>query len=227
MPKQPDSPDPSAGNERWLAVLGGETAPSGSDPDDGEAARVREVLLRDSKVLDEQLREADEAEHQRLLFRLKRDGLWSRPEATRAKPSGQTTTRIWGIAASLVAAVVLAPLAVPGLGPSESGEEGLRGTTMVVVDTPLAKAAALATEAQGLGTTAEVFQRCDGIVEWTAPSSPSVLARLGDEDHRLNPVVTHGRIQILFAPPTVSTCSALGSYMDRVHRLRQKVTGAR
>jgi hypothetical protein len=220
MAEQPEEPGEITQIERWLATLRGDAGAAGLATTAHEASLLLQAVLHDVQLIDRQNLDTDESEHQRLLFRLRREGLRNRQNVAPAAASRRTGTRLWGVAASVVVAIVLAPLVFPGLGPVTADQEGVRGNTLCIVDSPLTGAAALAKNVSRLGVQPDYFQRCDGSIEWRASSSPALLTLVNEDTHRLAPSVIDGRIQLLFLPPAVSSCSILHAYTDRVHRLR-------
>jgi len=207
--------DQDPDDAQWLAALAGQKAP-GTDPStQWQAEALRRALQAQSQRMDRAVPLADDAQYQRLLFRLKREGLTGRRtplaqvvEWGRAR--GQMAARVitlnhplaWGLAAC---AVVLAGVALQ-MGRMQQGTDAvdmqqiLRGQgTVLIVPDPAARAAQLQAGINAAGAAPALTTDAEGRIQLRFEASPAVLEYLGQQ--RIEPAIVDGFVTLTLVVP--------------------------
>lgn len=185
---------PESGDTPWLDALAGKPADGANPKEMRQASALRAALQARSKVLDQNVPEADATQYQQLLFRLRREGL------ARQRPTWQNP-RVWAIAASVVVGVALV-VQIEGLLPERDESAVLRGggqATVLVVSDPEARLAELQQGLSMAQAEPKVERLGDGKIRLTLKATPAALDYLATQ--RIAPAVKQGQVVLLLSPP--------------------------
>lgn len=198
---------------QWLDALAGQAAP-GTDPvTHQQADALRRALQAQSTRKDRFVPEADDAQYQQLLFRLRQEGLtgqrgawaktldWGRHQGQMAaRVMTANNALVWGIAAM----VLVAGVALVQLSPKGSGEADMRqilrgqGTVLIVTD-PAARAAELVAGLKAVGAEPAQVAAADGQVQLKFAASAAALDYLNTQ--RIEPQVVEGVVTLTLTKP--------------------------
>ena len=137
----------------------------------------------------------DDAAFERLLFRMKKEGV----DSGRSKALARRPSFIWGIAASLAAVTVLS---FQLLSMKEDDDfHVLRGpnVTVMIDSNPSARLDNLRSTLSALGISPEVKMGKDGTVIITVVATPQALEVLANE--RIYPTISNGKIVVVIEKP--------------------------
>jgi hypothetical protein len=182
-------------DDAWLEVLAGRSVDTMDEASRQQAERVRGALMRRRVRVASAAPPLDEAAFERLLFRMKREGV----DSGRLTSFVRQPSFIWGIAASimLVAIFSFQQLSLRG------GDDHLvlRGPNdMVLIDSdPSARLNTLRGVFSAVGATPDVKIQKDGTIIIAVAATPQVLDALGNE--RIYPVPSGGVIVLVIQKP--------------------------
>ena len=193
----------------WLDALSGKSDATSDSLVKIQTDSLRRALQSQSNRMNIGIPVADDVEYQKLLFRLRREGLtgsignwtqvvqWGRIKGQMAaRVMAAHNTLSWGIAATAV--LVVAFFLQSNLshqGPSSDQKRDiLRGAqgTVLIVPNPTLRAAELASGLKAAGTESMVIQGADGKVQLRFKSSTASLDYLSTQ--RIEPLVVDGDV---------------------------------
>ena len=182
-------------DEQWLSALAGRSDPAADPAINLQAESLRRALQAQSAKLDQAVPIADEAQYQRLLFRLREEGLLGADRQRRK-------IQLWALAATVVLGVGVV-VQMGGLYRGQDDEANiLRGggkATVLVVENPEVRLTELLAGLKAAGEEPMVKREADGRIMLTVKRSDKVLDYLATQ--RIEPVVTDGSITLLLTRP--------------------------
>jgi hypothetical protein len=170
---------------QWLSALAGKAEPDAQPKVNQQAEALRRALKARSDLLASRVPEADEAQYQQILFRLRREGL------TSSKRGWHNPVR-WGLAATIVMGVGLVTQ-MSYLNLDGSGNDVLRGAehaTAIIVADPEARLAELRAGLQIAGEVPKIERLANGQIVLTVKATEKVLAYL--QTQRIEPDISGG-----------------------------------
>ena len=181
--------------EQWLSALAGRSDPAADPAINLQAESLRRALQEQSAKLDQAVPAADEAQYQRLLFRLRKEGLLGADHQRRK-------IQLWALAATVVLGVGVV-VQMGGLYRGQDDEANtLRGggkATVLVVENPEVRLTELLAGLKAAGEEPLVKREADGRIMLTVKRSDKVLDYLATK--RIEPVITDGSITLLLTRP--------------------------
>ena len=181
--------------EQWLSALAGRSDPAADPAINLQAELLRRALQAQSAKLDQAVPVADEAQYQRLLFRLREEGLLGADHQRRK-------IQLWALAATVVLGVGVV-VQMGGLYRGQDDEANtLRGggkATVLVVENPEVRLTELLAGLKAAGEEPLVKREADGRIMLTVKRSDKVLDYLATK--RIEPVITDGSITLLLTRP--------------------------
>ena len=182
-------------DEQWLSALAGRSDPAADPAINLQAETLRRALQAQSAKLEQAVPVADEAQYQRLLFRLREEGLLGADHQRRK-------IQLWALAATVVLGVGVV-VQMGGLYRGQDDEANtLRGggkATVLLVENPEVRLTELLTGLKAAGEEPWVKRESDGRIMLTVKRSDKVLDYLATQ--RIEPVVTDGSITLLLTRP--------------------------
>lgn len=179
--------DTNKEDEQWLNALAGRSAPDADAKLIQEAESLRRALKARSDLLASQVPEADEAQYQQLLFRLRREGLNSSRQ-------GWRNPMLWGIAATIFLCVGIV-IQMGGFDFNGEDKDVLMGggeaTVMIVAD-PELRLIELQAGLQLAGEIPVVERPTNGEIIVTVKATEKVLAYLLTQ--RIEPEILDGNL---------------------------------
>ena len=188
MAQEPDRED-----EQWLSALAGRSDPDADLAINRQAESLRRALQARSAKLEQAIPLADDAQYQRLLFRLRREGLLSANYRHRK-------LQLWALAATVVLGVGVV-VQMGGLYPGRDNAHTLRGggtETVLVVENPESRLTELLAGLKAAGEEPLVKREAGGNIVLTVNRSEKVLDYLTSQ--RVEPTVVDDTITLLLAP---------------------------
>ena len=189
MTQVPDDP-------QWLAALAGETDPAADAKTNQQAAALRKALQARSARMDREVPVADQALHQRILFRLRRERLTQPGSLWQSMP-------MWGLAATVVIGVAVVIQMAGQLGGDEergSGEvlRGARDAVVMIVPEPETRLTELVNGLKSAGQEPKVQRISKGRIVLTMKATQPALDYLLTQ--RIEPKVKDGDMKLLLEP---------------------------
>jgi hypothetical protein len=201
---------------QWLEALAGRPDASGDSLSNMQAVALRRALKEQSKHMSKVIPIADDVEYQKLLFRLRREGLtgnrnsWT--EVTQwGLVKGQMAARVmaahrtlaWVIATTIVLLIALvfqSNLSQQGQNNDQMRDilRGSQGTVLIVLN-PKDRAAELISGLKVIGTEPMVTQGANDSVQLRFKSSSATLEYLSTQ--RIEPMVTDGFVVLTLTLP--------------------------
>ena len=182
-------------DEQWLSALAGRSDPAADPAINLQAETLRRALQAQSAKLEQAVPGADEGQYQRLLFRLREEGLLGADRQRRK-------IQLWALAATVVLGVGVV-VQMGGLYRGQDDEANtLRGggkATVLLVENPEVRLTELLTGLKAAGEEPWVKRESDGRIMLTVKRSDKVLDYLATQ--RIEPVVTDGSITLLLTRP--------------------------
>jgi hypothetical protein len=185
---------PDKDDAEWLDALAGK-ATATAQP---QAEALRRALFEHRARLEHAVPKADDLQYQRLLFRLRQEGLTAKRGGFKRSPA----TWGWGIAASVVAVGFALQFGLLQRGGADQDDlmamRGDANTVYIIDEKPAERAAELAA---GLSAIKAEFQQTAlsfGKTEFRIQANDAVLAYL--EAKRITPTVVNGQIAIIVSP---------------------------
>ncbi len=184
---------PDKEEEQWLNALAGRSDPAADSVVNQQAEALRRVLQTRRAKLEESVPQADDAQYQQLLFRLKREGLlkanrpWQNP-------------MLWGLAATLVLGVGVV-VQMGGFYHGQDDTDMLRGggkATVLVVENPEVRLVELLAGLKAAGAEPVVKRETGGGILIMVKSSDQVLDYL--RELRIEPMVVDGTVTLSLQP---------------------------
>jgi hypothetical protein len=185
--------DSNREDEQWLNALAGRSDPTADAKLIQQAEALRRALKARSELLASQVPEADEAQYQQLLFRLRKEGLNS-------SNHGWKNPKIWGVAASIFLCVGVG--IQMGIFTSDGLEENqLRGgehATVMIVTDPELRLIELQAGFELAGEAPTVVRHANEEILVTVKATEKVLAYL--DTQRIEPEVLGGNLVLKLRP---------------------------
>ena len=184
---------PDKEDEQWLSALAGKPDPAADPAINQQAEALRRSLQAQRSRLEKAVPEADDAQYQQLLFRLRREGLLT---ANR----GRRKLQLWAIAATVVLGIGVV-VQMGGLPFGQDEPNTLRGGgigTVLVVDNPEARLTEILAGLKAAGAELAVKRETGGRIVLTVEASEKVLDYLAGQ--RIEPMVTDGTITLTLTP---------------------------
>ena len=185
--------DPDKEDAQWLSALAGQADPAADSKVNQQAQSLRRALQARRDPLVTQMPAADDAQYQKLLFRLRREGLTS-------PNRGWRNPMLWGIAATIVMGVGVV-IQMGGFNPDGYEKDILRGAehaTVLIVTDPEARLVELQTGIQVAGEVPKVDRLKNGQIVLTVKATEKVLAYLLTQ--RLEPEISGGNSVLKLTP---------------------------
>jgi hypothetical protein len=211
MTQLPDKED-----DQWLNVLAGRSDPAADYVVKQQAEALRRVLQAQRAKLEELVPQADDAQYQQLLFRLKREGLiknsgplrsfvsWGQVKGQQAaKTMLASNSALWGMAATLVLVVgVIVQMGGPRTDQEDLRNDVLRGgqTTVMIVENPESRLVELLAGLKAAGAEPVVRRETGGRILVTVKSSDKVLDYLREQRNGIDPTVVDGMVTLSLEP---------------------------
>lgn len=185
------SEDKSIDDEAWLEVLAGRSVDTMDEASRQQAERVRGALLRRRVRVASTALPLGEADFERLLFRMKREGV----DSGRSGAFFRQPSFVWGIAASIILVTILSFQQLSMR--QDEDHLVLRGPndTVLIDSDPSARLNTLRAMFSVVGATPDVKTQKDGTIIITVAAAPQVLDALGNE--RIYPVPSGGKIVLV------------------------------
>jgi hypothetical protein len=174
------------------------------------------VLQAQRAKLEELVPQADDAQYQQLLFRLKREGLiknsgplrnfvsWGQVKGQQAaKTMLASNSALWGMAATLVLVVgVIVQMGGPRTDQEDLRNDVLRGgqTTVMIVENPESRLVELLAGLKAAGAEPVVRRETGGRILVTVKSSDKVLDYLREQRNGIDPTVVDGMVTLSLEP---------------------------
>ena len=184
---------PESDDTAWLDALAGKPAGTAGPKGVELPSALRAALQKRSEALGRDVPEADAAQYQQLLFRLRSEGL------AQQRPVWQST-RVWAMAASVVASVALV-VQMSGLLPERDEGMVMRGggqATVLLVNDPEARLAELQRGLRMAKAEPKVERLGGGKIQLTLKATTEALDYLATQ--RIEPSIKEGRIVLLLSP---------------------------
>jgi hypothetical protein len=184
---------PNKEDEQWLSALAGKSDPAADPAINQQAAALRRALQAQRSRLDKLVPDADDAQYQQLLFRLRREGLLT---ANR----GPRKLQLWAIAATVVLGIGVV-VQMGGLQYGQDESTTLRGGgngTVLVVPNPEARLTEILAGLKAAGAEPEVKREPGGRIVLKIAGSEKVLEYLATQ--RVEPAIANGTITLTLTP---------------------------
>jgi len=185
--------DTNKEDEQWLNALAGRSDPDANAKLIQQAESLRRALNARSNLLANQVPEADDAQYQQLLFRLRREGLIS-------SRHGWRNPMLWGIAATIFLCVGVV-IQMGGFNFNGEDKDILMGggpaTVMIVAD-PEVRLIELQAGLQLAGEIPKVERRSNGEIFVTVKATEQVLVYLLTQ--RVEPDIAEGKLILKLLP---------------------------
>lgn len=181
---------PESDDTAWLDALAGKPAGTADPKGNQQASALRTALKARSNALNQQVPEADSAQYQQLLFRLRREGLGSK-EPIWKRPSS------WAVAASLVLGVSLA-VNMKAFLPEPDESTIIRGAgqaSVLIVADPEARLAELLQGLAAAKAEPKVERLSKGKIQLKLKATQDALDYL--DTQRISPTVVEGQVVLL------------------------------
>ena len=203
-------------DDQWLAALAGKPDSTGDIVTNTQAEALRHALQAQSHRMDKVVPVADDIQYQRLLFRLRQEGLtgkqsswsgvvqWGRAKGQLAARAMAThNTLAWGIAATAVLVIGVA-LQMNTL---HQGQDASRmhdvfrsgQGTVLIVPNPLVRAAELQADLKAAGTETNVIAGPEGQFQLRFKPTAATLEYLSTQ--RIEPVEVDGFVILTLKEP--------------------------
>lgn len=182
-------------DEAWLEVLAGRSVDTMDEASRQQAERVRAALLRRRVRLASTAPPLGDAAFERLLFRMKREGV----DSGRRGSFFRQPSFAWGIAASIMLVTILSFQQLSMR--QDEDHLVLRGPndTVLIDSDPSGRLDTLRAVFSAVGATPDVKTQKDGTIFITVAATPQVLDALGNE--RIYPVPSGGKIVLVIQKP--------------------------
>ena len=184
---------PEKVDQQWLNALAGKPDTDADADADAEtnlqAAALRSALKARSNLLGSNVPTADDAQYQKLMFRLRREGLSS-------SEFGWKNPMFWSLAATVVLGVGVV-IQMGGLQQNEDEANILRGdnnSTVLVVTEPDVRMKELQAGFKSAGEEPSIKREADGRIVLKVKATEKVLDYLAQQ--RIEPLVTDGSITL-------------------------------
>lgn len=184
---------PDKEDEQWLSALAGTPDPAADPAINQQAEALRRALQAQRSRLEKLVPEADDAQYQQLLFRLRREGLLP---ANR----GPRKFQLWAIAATVVLGIGVV-VQMGGLPFGQDESTTLRGGgngTVLVVENPEARLTEILAGLKVAGAEPSIKREAGGRIVLTVAGSEKVLEYLAGQ--RVEPAITNGTIILTLTP---------------------------
>jgi hypothetical protein len=207
MTQLPDKED-----EQWLNALAGQPDPAADGVVNQQAEALRRVLQARRAKLDELVPQADDIQYQKLLFRLKREGLiksagplrnlvlWGQVQGQQAaKTLLASNSALLGMAAMLVLVVAVSVQMGGRLTDQDNARnEALRGgqANVMIVENTESKLVELLVGLKAAGAAPVVNREAGGRILVTLQSSDKVLEYLREQRNGSEPAVVDGMVTL-------------------------------
>lgn len=178
---------------QWLSALAGKVEPDAQPKVNQQAEALRRALKARSDLLASRVPEADEAQYQQILFRLRREGL------TSSKRGWHNPVR-WGLAATIVMGVGLVTQ-LTDWNTAGFGNDVLRGgehATVLIVTDPEVKLVDLRAGLQIAGEVPKIERLANGQIVLTVKATEKVLAYL--QSQRIEADIWRGNAVLKLTP---------------------------
>ena len=203
---------PEKEDEQWLNALAGHPDPAADSMVNQQAEALRRVLQARRAKLDELVPQADDIQYQKLLFRLKREGLIKRAGPLRnlvlwgqvqgqqaAKTMLASNSALLGMAAMLVLVVAVSVQMGGRLTDQDyARNEALRGgqANVMIVENTESKLVELLVGLKAAGAEPVVKRENGGRILVTLKSSEKVLEYLREQRNGIDPAVVDGTVTL-------------------------------
>ena len=183
MTQAPDKED-----EQWLNALAGQSDPNADPQVNRQAEALRRALQARSGMLAAKVPTADAAQYQKLMFRLRREGLASSQNRWR-------DPMLWGLAATVVL-VVGVVFQAGFLHQDQDDANTLRGgqSTVLIVAEPEVRLAELLAGLRAAGEEPSIKREANSRIMLTVKGTEKVLEYLATQ--RIEPTLDHGKLTI-------------------------------
>jgi hypothetical protein len=202
-------------DDQWLSALAGKPDLTSDIFTNAQAKALRSALQAQSHRMDDVVPVADDIQYQRLLFRLRQEGLTGKQSGWSSvmqwgQTMGQLAARVmtthntlaWGVAATAVLVIGVA-LQMNTL---QQGQDASRmqdvfrsGGTVLIVSNPKARAEELHTGLKSAGTDTPVITGPDGQFQLRFKSSVAALEYLNTQ--RIEPTEVEGFVTLTITAP--------------------------
>ena len=183
---------PESEDTHWLNAVAGNPSTAADPKVNQQALALRKALQARSQSLGQSVPEADTAQYQRLLFRLRREGLARNRPIWKSLPA-------WGVAASLVLGISLA-VNMRTLLPEHDDGMVIRGggqATVLIVSDPEARLAELLKGLSAAKAEPQIERPAKGKIQLKLKATQETLDYL--DTQRINPTVKDGQIVLLLS----------------------------
>lgn len=175
-------------DEQWLNALAGQPDPDANRKVNLQASSLRRALIAQKKLIDAEVPIADAIQYERLLFRMRKEGLtgtsrlWTKP-------------LLWGMVATVVLGVSVV-VKMGGLYPDPSDKDILMGgsSTVLIVEQPEVRLAELMAGIRSAGEEPTIKRESEGKISLTVKATEKVLDFLYAQ--RIEPMVHQGTVTI-------------------------------
>jgi len=211
MTQLPDKED-----DQWLNALAGRSDPAADDVVNQQAEALRRVLQARRAKLEASVPQADDAQYQQVLFRLKREGLiknsgplrnfvlWGQVKGQQAaKTMLASNSALWGMAATLVLVVgVIVQMGGPRTDQEDLRNDVLRGgqANVMIVENPESRLLELLAGLKAAGVEPVVKRETGGRILVTVKSGDKVLDYLREQRNGIDPAVVDGMVTLSLEP---------------------------
>lgn len=185
--------DTNKEDEQWLNAVAGRSDPNADAKLIQQAESLRRVLKARSSLLVNQVPEADDVQYQRLLFRLRREGL-------NTSSQGWRNPMLWGIAATTFLCVGIV-FQMGGFNFNGEDKDILMGgghETVLIVTDPEARLIELQAGLQAIGVIPKVERLANGPIILTVKATDEVMAYFLTQ--RLPPDISGGYFVLKLTP---------------------------
>jgi len=203
-------------DEQWLNALAGRRDESAEPKVIQQVEALRRALTVRQEMLDTKVPAADASQYQRLMFRLRKEGLttaqsgWRNPmqwglAAKHAITSVIAAERhspvMWGLAATVVLGVAVV-IQMGGIHSNQNDADILLGgqATLLIVDVPEVRLAELLVGLKAVGEVPTVKREPEGRIVLTIRGTDRVLEYLASGSHPIEPMVVQGNVIIELRP---------------------------
>jgi hypothetical protein len=207
-------------DEAWLSGLLGEQSPRGTHQREG--ATIRRVIRAHAYEQAQRIADADSAEWEQLLFRLKTEGLLKEEGKSTRLPFTRGPNAAMSLAASIAAIGII--VGYGALVPQEVEVQRSASADLIVPD-PTVVADELREMTKTIGGEMALYRRCNGVVELELPNTPEVLTELR-EVYALTPnaALSDRRLSVQIAPTRPKSCSPTARLRDRMMKIYQRLS---
>jgi hypothetical protein len=179
---------PNKEDEQWLNALAGQPDQHADLQVNRQAEALRRALQARSGMFDAKVPTADAAQYQKLMFRLRREGLTSSQNRWRSP-------MLWGLAATVVL-VVGVVFQAGFLHQDQDDANTLRGgqSTVLIVAEPEVRLAELLAGLRAAGEEPSIKREANGRIVLTVKGTEKVLEYLATQ--RIEPTLDQGTLTI-------------------------------